>query len=238
MKVWPSLAAVLAPFVIGLVACTSQSNQGSPSSGTNGNTPNGIATAPAIPETYASGNDLKPDATPPKEANLLLGGSLIEVELREARDGDKVTFNWIAPPIGDGSEIVEIEGETYQNANSTFSFVAGPAESYEPAIPLVKFPFTIGDTWEWTGKQTLGRTQRPARATVSSAVEELNTPVGLFATVRITVDLIVESGTPGGTETQFKFWFKPGEGLIKRELGKSSTREPRAPASPVENSGD
>ena len=222
---------LLAPFLLvagltlGLVSCDPAKSN---STDTTGGSTGQIDLEPEqISKTYNTPKDLNPAVNPPDTANLILGGRLIEVHLQEIRNDSSVIFAWLTPPSGSGQEGVEIEREKYGFSNTGFSLLAGPAESFESGIPLIKFPFTIGDSYDWEGVQYLGKNKRTAKAKVTTSAEQVNLETGNFETVLVTIDLTVETGTPGGSQSQFKFWIKPGEGVVKREFGFSSTREPR-----------
>ena len=165
-------------------------------------------------------------------ATIRLAGTAIEVELLEEREGSEVTYEWVYRIPEDEEAITSIEKEQYSTANNTFALVAGPAESFDPPIPLIKFPFAIGDNYEWKGTHRLGVTEKPASATINTQTDTLNLSVGKFEVVLVTVNLNVQTGNPAGTDSIFKFWFKPGDGIVKREFGVSSSREPRESEAP------
>lgn len=174
----------------------------------------------SIPQEYSNAEALKPEATPYKLANLILGGTKIPVELKEELKDNKISWIWL-------TQNTEIEKEVYISTPQNFSLSAGPAESFNPAIPLLKFPFKVGDSYTYKGAQTYGKVKRDATAKITSTNDILNTEMGVFETVLVTIDLNVASGSPGGTNSSFKFWFSPGKGIIKREFGFNSSRLPR-----------
>lgn len=221
-----TVLAGLAMTSVGLavVACTGNQQAPAPI-----DQPGGTSQAPeTISARYDTASDLKPDATPPELGSILLIGTQFDVVLKEIKEGDTTTYKWLTPEEEGGSLVEE---EQYSLQNSTFSLASKSAESFNPPIPLLKFPFEVGDTYEWKGEQQRGQGRYPATATITSSSEILNLPVGKFEAIRIDVNLLVEAGSPGGISNTFKFWFKPQEGLVMREFGVGSSREPRnAPA--------
>lgn len=224
MKLSPSFLPLAVAISVLIAAC--QPVEGKevgvpkPDSGPTQNNQLPDSNAEPVGETFNAFSDLKPDELPPKEANLILSGTKVEVELNPIVKDGAVILTWLAHGV-------EVEREKYAVSPQALSLVSGPAESYEPAVPLLMFPFKVGDSYSYKGSQTIGRVSRPATAKISTAEETLNLETGNFGTIRVTVNMHVETGTPGGTDSEFKFWFKPGGGMVRREFGFSSTREPR-----------
>ncbi len=186
----------------------------------------------SISQEYPNNTSLNPELTPDKNANLILGGTKIPVELKETLADGKITWTWM-------TQGTEIEKEVYSTTPQKFALISGPAESFNPAIPLIKFPFKVGDSYSYKGSQTFGMVKREATAKITSSNDKLNLETGVYETVLVTIELNVASGTPGGTNSTFKFWFSPTKGMVKREFGFSSTRQPRkADSPPKEKSSD
>lgn len=186
---------------------------------------------PAQPTTtlskqFSSQEDLKPTIAPPKEANLILNGTVIPVTLRETRKDNSITYSWIVDDAGESGEPVEVESEKYFASHELFSFSATAHERYNPAINLLRYPLTVGDTWDWNGEVIVGVSKRKASAKIETSAAQLNLPNTKITTLLVKVTLTYEATQSPGTR-ELKFWFKPGEGLVRRELWGSSTREPR-----------
>lgn len=192
------------------------------------------STQPAtkIPATYQTIADLKPDVNPPEKGNLILGGTPIAVQLDPAHTATTLTLNWMVDSEGrTGGDPVKVESEKYTYSDAFFAFAGTDYEKYDPPIPLAKFPLTVGEGWDWTGSVQVGKTKTKAKATIDPETETLNLAVGNIDALKVTVVLTFDDESAPKQRT-LVFWFKPGEGIIKRELWSSSTREPR-PSSPV-----
>lgn len=189
---------------------------------------------PPISKNFQSSGDLKPEVLPPKEANLVLASYIIPVELEGKAVNGKLVLTWLADKDSRSGPPVVAEAETYFFSDQGFSLAEAPGERFDPPIRLVKYPLSLGDTWDWSGKLQTGATAAKATAKVTASEAVLNIPYGNFSALLVTADIHVEQGTEGAKRT-FKFWFQPGKGLIKREFGQSSSREPRVEhAKPVE----
>ncbi|MDI9638941.1 hypothetical protein QPK87_27955 [Kamptonema cortianum] len=177
-----------------------------------------------IPQAYSQFSDLKPTALPPKSASLVLFGVSVPVQLEVKDTGDVIDFTWMTEGTSELGDPVFVESEQYKYNDSGFSLAAASHESYNPPIPLLKFPLAIGDSWEWEGKVKTGMQAAPAKATIKTATDTLNLETGAFGTVLVSVELQLDIGSKPSSR-KFQFWFKPKEGLIRRELGSISTRE-------------
>ena len=102
--------------------------------------------------------------------------------------------------------------------------VAG--ESYQEPMPLLKFPLTIGDSWTWSGKMVAGLEPHNASAKISTAAEQILLPGGPTQSVLVVVDLAIESGASTPAARKLRFWFVENKGLVKRQFGIGSSREP------------
>jgi hypothetical protein len=54
----------------------------------------------------------------------------------------------------------------------------------------------------------------------------LNLAGGPYATIRAHVALVLDTGSPEPAKRELMFWFVPKKGIIKRDFGAISTREP------------
>lgn len=191
----------------------------------------------AIPQEFGNRDALKPGASPPKEASLILNGTEIPVVLKEKRETGFVLYSWIVDSSGEAGDPVEVESEKYFDTTDLFSFAATAQEKYDPPISLVQYPMTVGKGWDWAGEVITGKTRAKATATISSKSDTLNLPSGKVATLMVKVDLRYE-GISSPNKRELKFWFEPGHGLIRRELWASSTRTPRSTADSPSEPGD
>lgn len=171
--------------------------------------------------------DLKPEVAPPREANLILNGTVIPVTLKETRKDNSIVYQWLVDDAEESGKPAEAESEKYFSTADVFSFSATAHEQYDPAINLIKYPLNVGDSWDWAGEVIVGKTRRKATAKVTTSADPLNLPNDKISALLVKVDLVY-GGTANPAARELKFWFKPGEGLIRRELWASSTREPRS----------
>lgn len=179
-----------------------------------------------ISQEFRTGEELRPDVSPPKEANLILSGTEIPVTLREKREGDSIIYTWMVDDGQESGEPVEVESEKYFFNGKIFSFSATAHEKYNPAINLIRYPLTVGQKWDWTGEVITGKVRNKATAVITTQEDALNLPGGKVSTLMVKVELnYTEIAAPGTRE--LKFWFQPGAGLIRRDLWASSTRGPR-----------
>lgn len=176
---------------------------------------------PSAKAQYPNHEALGADKLERDEANLILAGTKIPVAIRQERDGDRYK---ILVRAFDQT----LEEESYRISKDEFLFEHLSGERFEPPIPIVRFPLTVGDKWDWTGDAFLGPLSRPASATVSTANDKLNLASGNLETVRVVVDLTVKTGRGTMADRKLQFWIKPRAGVVRREFGSSSLREPRA----------
>lgn len=178
--------------------------------------------APGQVETLAQTADtMKPQATSFAKGNLIYQGSVVPVDVKTEDTGDTVTLKLMV----DGETT---STETYTYDKSGFRFVGTEAEKYDPPLPLVHYPLQSDSPWTWSGKIRMGDGSYPAEAEIKAKREELNITAGHFNTYLVEVQLSFDGGAPEKSKRRLRFWFDPGKGIVKREFGLNSTREPRA----------
>jgi hypothetical protein len=172
------------------------------------------------PVTVESLSDMAPDASPGKTADLILGGTTYPVDIRLARSQGQMTLD-----LAGHGEI--LESERYGVEGQTFGLLDAAEEHFKPMLPLLKFPMHTGDAWSWSGSLTTGGISRPATAAISTANERIFAGGVSHETVRSTVDISMEAN-PGKqpVQRQLIFWFEPKAGVIKRQFGAESIRQP------------
>ncbi len=161
---------------------------------------------------------LQPARLPYDKGSLILGGSAIPVDLERA--DEPVGFRFDLKAHG---EVVEQEFYVLEKWGFLFRGVKG--ESYDPAIPLLRFPAAVGEQWTWGGK-VLGPDTHDAKADISTSGETLNLAGGRFDAIRVLVEMQIGSRVGPPAERKLVFWFVPEKGIVKREFGSISTREP------------
>lgn len=196
-----------------------------------------LALALAVPLALASCNhkpttgaripsreEMKPGELYADRATLLYGGTEVAVTVTRQASGSQVKF--ILTAHGQ-----VFETETYEDNDGSFAFV-GIDDQFEPPLPLLKFPMRIGDKWEWKGTLKSATVSHPATATVTTARDNLFLAgQGDLETLRSDVRLFLDSGTPTPAERKLTFWFVQGRGIVRREIGTATIRQPAKPAS-------
>lgn len=171
--------------------------------------------------TFINAQSISADKLPYTNARLILAGTEVPVTLKRIQSGSRVLFEIVAK-----SEV--LEEEIYLSDDKAFRFASLTGETFEPAIPLIRYPMTVGESWDWSGSAGLGPTVKPATARITSSMEKLNLVTGVAECVRVTAELEVKTGQSGISKRPLKFWIEPGKGIVKREFAYSSTREPRS----------
>ena len=172
-------------------------------------------------DRIGSSSDLVGEGVPYLQGNLILAGTVVPVAIEVKASGDQTRFDLVAH--GE-----TIEKEIYGNGPSGYSIIEAGGESYVPPVPILRFPLDVGDRWKWSGTASSGPIRHQATAEISTSREELNVPGGPYSTVRVKVELKFSgTGAAQPTVRNLDFWFAPGKGVVKRQFGASSTREPR-----------
>ncbi|MBS1713161.1 MAG: hypothetical protein JST30_02365 [Armatimonadetes bacterium] len=207
MKLFPAVA--LAAAVVAMVGCLKGAAKLPDEAGVQAKGPK-----------YENAEALKPDVLPYEATRLLLGGTEVPVTMSRKQSGETVTFVLAAH-----SETLE---EEHYEANATgFRFLGATGETFKPAIPLVSYPFQVGESWEWTGTASLGPNTKSASAKLVSSTETLNLATGVAECVKVNASLTIDTGQGGVSKRELKFWFEPKKGMVRREFVMSSAREPR-----------
>lgn len=162
-----------------------------------------------------------PDALYGEQATLNYGGTPIAVKMTRQANGQEVRFSLSAH-----DEVLETE--VYLSTTSEFALISID-ERFEPPLTLLKFPMTIGEPWAWTGELVAGGVRHRAKATITPSIEQLFlTKTGGVDTVKVQIELQIDSKTPNPAKRPLTFWFARGKGIVKREVGTATSREPAA----------
>ena len=171
-------------------------------------------------EEFSRLSDLKPDAAIPKIANLKIGQVEVPVKVRQEATGDQLVLKLDAHGQ-------TFEKEVYHVGETSFDLVEGAGEIYKEPLPILKFPFSIGDAWTWTGTMSAGNEPHEATAKIATSEEPLLLPVeGSTPSVLVVVDLSIKGSGPTPATRKLRFWFVKDKGLVKRQFGIASSREP------------
>lgn len=176
----------------------------------------------AVAQRYTKADELQPMVLPYEEAYVIFAGNPVATDVSCQAEGSETVFTFKK-----GEAIVDLE--KYSLDDVSLKYLGSEYDSYDPGLTILRFPFEVGDEWTWTGKYKNGPEPHEATAKVKTAQERLNTVVGEFATVRVTVELEIASGTPKPVEHKLVFWLAPKKGIVRREIKFSTTREPMPP---------
>jgi hypothetical protein len=171
--------------------------------------------------------ELKPDALPGKEAQMVLQSLELPVELLQERNGNTVKL--ILKSTG-----AVFEEEVYESTDEAFALVFAAGETFNPPLPLLRSPLKDGDSWEWSGKMESGGIARQAQATISTSQDNVQEIDKTHEAVKTDVRLEIQGGGPTPAKRALAFWFVPGRGVLAREFGVASKREPLSPPEPEE----
>lgn len=173
-------------------------------------------------ESFATIGDLKPTAPIPTQANLKIGQIDMPVEIRQQQSGSTMTLELLAH-----GQVLETE--TYRVQESSFDLVSAAGEKYSEPLSLLKFPFRVGDSWNWVGTMSAGEAPHKATAAITTTSETVLMPTaGATPAILVVVDLSISGGGPTPAKRKMRFWFSEGKGLIRRQFGDASSREPAA----------
>jgi hypothetical protein len=164
----------------------------------------------------------RPDHPPYVRANLVLSGTVVPVQVTASRQGDQVRLRLDAHGETLEEELYRLDGDAFR-----MEYAVG--ERFDPPVTLMQSPVRPGETWEWAGTLSVGPLSRRATANVVTSREELNLPGGPYDALRVNVTLSLDSGKATPAVRELRFWFAKGRGLVRREFGASSTREPAGP---------
>lgn len=171
---------------------------------------------------FVDAESFSASATPYREGALVLAGTKVPVSLTREEEDKIVSFRLAAH-----GQTIEIE--RYESDSAGIRILAAGGETYDPPIPLLRFPFEIGDAWQWKGRASSGSVVHLAEAKVGTSSEVLNVPGGPFDAVRVSAVMLFQGDDLRQATRTLDFWFVPGKGVFKRQFGTNSTREP-APA--------
>lgn len=167
---------------------------------------------------FAKIDDFQPYVQPYSRAYILVP-TPIETEVVTEKGTGTVRFKFMYHDEA-------MDEEAYAFTDTQFLYTGNATDSYEPGIPLAKFPLGVGESWDWAGVYRYTGQDRKAKARVSTSGEKLKTVAGEFDTVRVEVELEIASGAQKPATDRLTFWLAPKRGVVRRESEFGYTREP------------
>jgi hypothetical protein len=163
----------------------------------------------------------KPDVLSKPEAVLVMGNIQFPVKVVEKRTPTEVRFEYM-------SHGQVLDTERYGISPKEFVLVEANSETYEPPISLLRFPMNVGAKWDWSGDLVSGDRKHKATAIIISQVDGPVENLPGTESLRIDVQLSIDSGAGKPAQRALNFWFMPNQGVVSRKFGFASTRIPPA----------
>ncbi|MBX3096962.1 MAG: hypothetical protein KF812_08875 [Fimbriimonadaceae bacterium] len=190
---------------------------------TNAASTNGGSSNQPVPAvTISQPSEVFPDPPEDSPVHLIVAGYEVkDVAMKVEREGGQVRLKLTAH-----NETLQEEHYLLDASGLYVNRMVG--ETFDPPLPLVKFPVDGNQSHDYSGTVTVGQSKRDAKATVTTVSDVLNSIGGQFDCVKVTVALSLRQGSAPTQERQLVFWVSPGHGIVKREYGSEATREPAA----------
>lgn len=163
--------------------------------------------------------ELQPEAFPGTDAELLIQGTHVPVKLSQQKKDLSTTLT-----LAVHDEPFEVE--SYRSMSDSFELVSAAGETFTPPLDLLRFPLEVGSTWDWKGTMGFGSAY-PATAVVTTANDSLDLGVPT-SSIKVLVAITIEANGPDKlpAHRDLSFWFVPGKGVVKRDFGAGSIRQP------------
>jgi hypothetical protein len=166
--------------------------------------------------------ELRAEVQPGKTALLTMGGVAVPVELSQEQTGDTIVLKMKAHGAS-------VDWETYESTVARYSVKYAEGETYSPAVDLIRYPMRVGDSWDWSGSMVAAGQKRPAKALIQTSAAKLTLAEGPVPAVKVALRLSMPAtATMPAAERTLSFWFVENRGLLRREFGTESIREPGA----------
>ena len=164
--------------------------------------------------------ELRPEILPGKTALLTMGGVAVPVELGQEQTGDTIVLKMKAHGAS-------VDWETYESTVARYSVKYAEGETYSPAVDLIRYPMRVGDSWDWSGTMVAAGQKRQAKAEIQTSAAKLALPEGPVPAVKVALRLSMPAtATEPAAQRSLAFWFVANRGLLRREFGTESIREP------------
>jgi len=122
---------------------------------------------------------------------------------------------------------VPIEEEVYEVTTQQIAIKSmGTGETFEPPLPLIKFPMSVGDTFDWDGKIVFAGHELIGKAKIVTSRDTPDLATGPRETLKVSVELELSDGSPKPAKRRLDYWFAEGVGPVRRDYG-NQVRTPR-----------
>jgi len=151
---------------------------------------------------------------------LRLANVAIEADAKMTVDGTTRTIKIFK----DG---VPIEEEVYVVTTELVAVKSmGTGETFEPPLPLIKFPMSVGDSFDWEGKIVFAGHELEGKAKSVTSRDTPDLATGPRETLKVAVELEISDGSPKPATRKLEYWFAEGVGPVRRDYG-NQVRTPR-----------
>lgn len=145
----------------------------------------------------------------------LVDGTATDFKLKTSNEGTKVTFQAV-------SNDMVVDEEVYDVKDGKVLLCHAVGEDFVEPIPLLKFPLSIGDKYDWKGNLMFEGQSLKGSAQVTTSTDYVNLKDKSQEAIRVEVNLRIADNA----SRKLSFWFVKGMGALKTEMGKN-VREPK-----------
>lgn len=149
------------------------------------------------------------------EAVFSVDGTTTDYKLKTVREGAKVSFFAISHDMIVDEETYEVSGDQV-----VLRYAAG--EEFQEPIPLMKFPLTVGDEYQWKGTMLASQVPIQGSAKVVTSTDFVRLKDKGQDAIKVEINLTFGKGA----NRKLSFWFVKGQGVLRTEMGKN-VREPK-----------
>lgn len=186
----------------------------------------GVAAAAVLGVVCASGRfagktkqDIQPDSSPGEKATLVYAGAKIPVTVEYQKNGSEVKMEFKA-------EGTVLETERYESTAESFAVAEAAGETLNPPLPILKFPFHLGDHYQWKGTLTFGG-DRSATAEITTSESTVPMDGKTVPAILSTAKVSIDGGGEKPAIRELKFWIVAKRGVMMREIGQGVRRQPQ-----------
>lgn len=165
-----------------------------------------------------SQQDIEPDASPGDKALLVYAGPKVPVTVVYSKSGSDEKIELKA-------EDLVVETEEYSSTKQVFALKSAAGESFDPPVPLMKFPFRLGDKYSWKGTLDFSG-KRDASGEITTSEGKVSEGDHDTPAVLCTAKIAIDGGGDKPAVRELKFWIVVHRGVLAREIGQGVRRQP------------